>query len=124
LLFSVFIVVGCRETLSDAHVDYQGQVTKVVDGDSLYIDGNKTQIRLFGVDAPERDEPGYEASRQYLIDLSLNKYIACVEVERDKYDRIVARCNVGRVDVNHEMISAPYTLEYCRFSNNYYGTCR
>jgi len=124
LLFSVFIVVGCRETLSDAHIDYQGQVTKVVDGDSLYIDSNKKQIRLFGVDAPERDEPGYEASRQYLVGLSLNKKIACVEVERDKYDRIVARCNVGKIDLNREMLSAPYTLEYCRFSNNYYGTCR
>jgi len=35
--------------------EHAGAVIRVVDGDSLYLEGVTAQIRLWGVDAPERD---------------------------------------------------------------------
>ena len=40
--------------------EVNGSVRYVVDGDSLYINGYEPQIRLWGVDAPESDEPGFK----------------------------------------------------------------
>ena len=81
--------------------DYAGAVVRVVDGDSLYLESLETQIRLFGVDAPERSE-----------------------IERDRYDRIVARCFMkdGR-EINRLMLDEPHTDEYCRYSKGHYGHC-
>lgn len=103
---------------------HSGVVHHVVDGDSLYLRGEKVQIRLFGVDAPETDEIGYRASKDFLQRLAFDKRLACREVTRDKYARIVARCFFadGR-ELNRLMLDAPYTREYCRFSKNAYGRC-
>lgn len=37
--------------------EYQGKVTRIIDGDTLEVDGRR--IRLALVDAPEINEPGY-----------------------------------------------------------------
>lgn len=105
--------------------DWQGVVRHVVDGDSLYIEGVEPQIRLWAVDAPERDERGYDAAKKKLINLAKGKVIGCETKDIDKYDRIVGRCFVlsGGLEINRELIASGVSNEYCRFSKNHYGTC-
>ena len=42
---------------------YEGQITRVIDGDTLLID--QTTIRLSLVNSPERDEPGYQEAKDF-----------------------------------------------------------
>ena len=114
----------------------------VVDGDSLYLAGVKPQIRLWGVDAPERDEPGFNAARNALKQLVVKQNIHCRQQDIDKYGRIVARCRLAaqgviiskqgasvdfsadrQRDINAQMIRGGTAREYCYFSKGYYGAC-
>ncbi len=105
--------------------DWTGTVRHVVDGDSLYIKGVEPQIRLWGVDAPERDERGYQTAKDKLIDLAKGERIGCETKDIDKYDRIVGRCFVvlKNLEINKELIESGVSQEYCRFTKNYYRTC-
>ena len=105
--------------------DWSGKVRHVVDGDSLYIAGVEPQIRLWGVDAPERDERGYQAAKDKLIDIAKGKRIGCETKDIDKYERIVGRCFIlaTNLEINRVLIESGVSQEYCRFTRNFYQTC-
>lgn len=101
-----------------------GRVTRVVDGDSLYLSTYDKQIRLWAVDAPERNESGYKEATNTLVKFAKNKTLNCELKDTDKYGRYVARCEDERgKDINQMMLKSGTTEEYCRFSNNFYGFC-
>ncbi|NOZ31829.1 MAG: hypothetical protein GXP01_01875 [Alphaproteobacteria bacterium] len=99
-----------------------GRVTSVVDGDSLYIAGHRPQIRLWGVDAPERAEPGYQAATDTLTALAFGKPLTCQRVDIDRYNRTVARCFLeDRREINRAMIESGTAVEYTRFTDGFYS---
>ena len=51
------------ENIEPAFMDYDDQITRVIDGDTLLID--QTKIRLSLVNSPERGEMGYEEARDF-----------------------------------------------------------
>lgn len=97
-------------------------VTRVVDGDSLYLQGHEPQIRLWGVDAPERDEEGFSAATRHLSSIALKRSLTCQRVDTDRYGRTVARCFLkdGR-EINRLMIESGTAQEYMRYSDGFYG---
>jgi len=102
--------------------EVRGSVRYVVDGDSLYITGHEPQIRLWGVDAPESDEPGFTAATTTLKRLALKKSIHCQRVDTDRYGRTVARCSLeDSREVNAEMINSGTAAEYHRYSEGFYA---
>lgn len=114
---------------SAATTGYSGVCRHVVDGDSLYLTGLDTQIRLWGVDAPERDEAGFDAARSLLQRLAANKMLYCEQKAIDKYQRIVARCYLDKQqspqqEINRLLLNSKLAKEYCWFSKNHYGFCR
>ncbi len=103
---------------------FSGEVRHVVDGDSLYLEGVESQIRLWGINAPERDEAGYQKATKQLRQLALRKYITCYQQDTDKYGRTVARCEAkGGEDISRKMLESGYAAEYCWFSKGFYGSC-
>lgn len=102
--------------------DFRGRVSRVVDGDTFYLEGVETRIRLWGVDAPERSEHGYDEATEALAGLVSGEALSCEHVDTDPYKRIVARCyfNDGR-DLSEAMIKSGAAQEYLRFSGGYYG---
>lgn len=101
---------------------HAGAVARVVDGDTFYLEGVKTRIRLWGVDAPETGEPGGGEATAALATLVAGRELACEELDRDRYARIVARCLLddGR-DVGRILIESGAATEMLRFSGGYYG---
>lgn len=99
-----------------------GRVRYVVDGDSLYIDGHKPQVRLWGVDAPESGHTGFKAATDYLFLIVQSQTVTCQIVDRDRYGRTVARCFLsdGR-EINRLMIDSRKTREYRRFTKGFYS---
>ena len=51
------------ENIEPVYMGYDGQITRVIDGDTLLID--QTTIRLSLVNSPERDEQGYQEAKNF-----------------------------------------------------------
>ena len=111
----------------DAHsgaIDFAGRVTRIVDGDTFWINGQDVRIRIWALDAPETDERGGPAATAKLTRLISGQELACRERDIDRYGRIVGQCFLpdGR-DITAAMIESGTATEYCYFSGNHYGTC-
>ena len=121
LLASVPVSVTAR---LHAEERLSARVSKITDGDTFTLSGTSRRIRIWGLDAPERDETGGSLATDVLRDLISGKELDCLVRDIDRYGRIVGQCFLpdGR-DITAEMIRSGVATEYCRFSKNYYGTC-
>ena len=95
----------------------------VIDGDTLVI--RKRHIRLFGVDAFERDQTcgrfrcGVEA-RKALRDLINGQALTCLKQDIDVYGRTVAICKTpAGLDIGGEMVRRGLAVVYRSFSMRY-----
>lgn len=97
----------------------KGRVTRVVDGDSLYLEGRK--LRVWGVDAPEVNEPGYEDAGNTLADLAMHGDITCTCVDIDRHGRSIVRCTLadGR-DLADAMIRTGWAQDYRKHTHGFY----
>jgi len=72
---------------------WEARVVGVTDGDTVTVenhDGQRTRIRLWGIDAPERDQPGGGPARTHCASIALWQAVDVQEVARDKYARLLA----------------------------------
>lgn len=91
----------------------------IVDGDTIVI--KKTQIRLFGVDAPELDHPHGQKAKWALVRLCKGKTIRAEITDEDAHGRTVAKCFLpdGR-DLSAEMVKAGLAIDWPKFSGGVY----
>lgn len=91
----------------------------VNDGDSLTF--GQDRIRLRGIDAPELDQKCTANGRQYgcgvrarraLIELASARVVKCEGWERDRYRRLLARCEAGGRDLGRAMVEAGWAVSY------------
>jgi len=78
-----------------------GRVVGIADGDTITVlDASKTQrrIRLAGIDAPERGQPGGQRSKESLSGLVYDQPVRVESSKRDRYDRIVGKVWVASPD--------------------------
>lgn len=99
-----------------------GRASRIVDGDTFYLEGVQARLRIWGIDAPEKNEPGAAEATEALTSLIAGKALSCEELDRDRYARIVARCMLDDgSDIGREMIDIGAATELTRYSNGYYG---
>ncbi|WP_261384618.1 thermonuclease family protein [Vannielia litorea] len=91
----------------------------VVDGDTITI--NKTQIRLFGIDAPEMNHPFGKKAKWALVALCKGMKIRAVITDTDDHGRTVAKCFLpdGR-DLSAEMVKIGMAIDWPKFSGGIY----
>ncbi|ENT9932950.1 thermonuclease family protein [Salmonella enterica] len=84
------------------NADVTGKVVKILDGDTIEVLSGEqaTRIRLNGIDAPEKDQPYGQRSRQYLTSLIGGKQVVAVGNKKDRYGRLLATINLNNQDVN------------------------
>lgn len=126
MIVSVFaiVVLSVGPVLAQTNT-VSGAVRYVTDGDTFSLRGVERPIRVWGLDAPERNERGASAATSTLRRLVAGQSLTCRVRDIDRYGRIVGQCFLadGR-DVAAQMIAAGVAREYCYFSGGYYGTCR
>ena len=130
ILALMFFAIGAgAQTASAADApsinpEITGRFVKVIDGDSFVIEDVLSEIRLWGLDAPEWNEAGGSKATAALTALANGRIVSCLHLYWDKHAHIVARCTLqdGR-DIGREMITMGMARKYCSFSQNYYETC-
>ncbi len=98
----------------------------VIDGDTLEVHGQR--IRLHGIDAPESRQLCFVDGKPWqcgkdaanaLADKIARRPVACKDLGRDRYKRIIARCTVAGEDLGEWMVSQGLALAYRRYSLDY-----
>jgi endonuclease YncB( thermonuclease family) len=99
-------------------------ISRVTDGDTFRLVGVERAIRIWGLDAPERNEIGGSRATETMRHLVEGQMVTCEVVDFDRYGRIVGHCFLpDGTDVAGEMIRLGVAREYCRYSRGYYRTC-
>lgn len=99
-----------------------GNVTKVIDGDTIDLEG-KDRIRFAIVNTPERGQEGYKEAKQWTSDRCLGK-IAVIDLDDNQpltYGRAVGLvyCDVDGYFVNLELLQqglAKVIPKFCKVS--------
>ncbi len=97
------------DTVTTTTSNFSGTVSRVIDGDTLDVltrEGDTITIRLALIDAPERNEPGFNEAKNFITEQCLNKN---AEVDPDNmqgltYGRTVAVVYCEGVNVNEVIL--------------------
>ncbi len=134
-LFSILILLSIPNLSVSAEKIIIGKA-QVIDGDTIKINGKK--IRLFGIDAPEKEQickkvylsffifnfqKDYkcgEKSTLALLKKLKDKEVKCViEKNKDKYNRNIGTCYINNQDINSWLVKNGYAIAYTRYSKKY-----
>ncbi len=102
-------------------------MVRVIDGDTFDLGG--TRIRLHGIDALEarqtcETEGGQpwacgDWTTREVRDRYQGAEAQCEELDRDRYERIVARCRIDGVDVGQALVQDGLAFAYRKYSMDY-----
>lgn len=101
----------------------------VIDGDTFEIHGQR--VRVWGVDAPESAQLCHIAGKPWrcgqqaalaVSDHIGQQTVACLERDRDRYGRIVAKCSVASQDIGVWLVSNGWALDYAQYSGGDYSS--
>lgn len=103
--------------------------SKSFDGDTFRLVGSDQKIRLWGIDAPETKQTCTrqgeawacgQASARALSELVGVRSIHCEVKTRDtRYNRLVAVCWVGEIEINEWMVQSGWALAYQSYTKHY-----
>lgn len=109
-----------------AAADPEGRL-RVIDGDTVDIGGER--VRLFGIDAPERDQTCRTAAgaawdcglwaAEELDRRFGDARVTCAGRGRDDYGRTLAVCTADGVDVGRALVRAGIALAYRTYAMDY-----
>lgn len=91
----------------------------VIDGDTIVV--NKIKVRLFGIDAPELDEPWGQRAKWEMVALTKGQRITVYLNGQTSYDRLVGTCLLpDGTDLSEALIKAGLALDFPHYSQGVY----
>ena len=116
---SLSLLLGSLAPSSTLFADTMSRtVTHVRDGDTIVV--GKQPIRLNGIAAPERNEPGGKEATAYMRQLVLGKLLNCIDNGKWTHDRLVAVCHLNGEDIARLIVAAGLARDCPRFSGGRY----
>jgi len=100
---------------STSGVEILGRVSSVTDGDTLRIEnltGGSDIIRLYGIDAPERDQPYGSVASNALRTKVNDTRVRVVVQDTDDYGRQVGTVYLESRNINLEMVAEGHAWWY------------
>jgi endonuclease YncB( thermonuclease family) len=98
------------------------EVNRVIDGDTIEL-AVGVRVRLYGVDTPERGQPGFAKATEFTKDFITHNRIKIEKMGTDKYGRVVAivfgisRGSFGNKILNAELVKHGHAIvldKYCK----------
>ncbi len=99
---------------------------QVIDGDTIHI--GKLKYRFFGIDAPEikqiceKDNTKIRCgviAKSVLQNKIADKIPECVVKDKDRYQRLVAECFIGKESLSRFMVREGYAVAYSQYSKDF-----
>ena len=99
---------------------------QVIDGDTIHI--GKLKYRFFGIDAPEikqiceKDNTKIQCgviAKSVLENKIADKIPECVVKDKDRYQRLVAECFIGKESLSRFMVREGYAVAYSQYSKDF-----
>jgi len=99
---------------------------QVIDGDTIHI--GKLKYRFFGIDAPEikqiceKDNIKIKCgviAKNVLKNKIGDKIPECIVKDKDRYQRLVAECFVGKESLSKFMVKEGYAVAYTQYSKDF-----
>lgn len=110
--------ISCKDNEQPPQL-LEGICVGVSDGDSLHLelpDGERVRVRLYGIDAPEKDQECALAARKKLGKLIYDKEIRVEVLDVDKYGRYVGKVYAGARYVNRYMLKEGLAWHYKHYA--------
>jgi len=87
-------------------------VTWIYDGDTIEVErsGIVGDVRLMGINAPERGECFYEEALGYLIETAKGREVELTVVDTDQFDRLLAYVTLDQTRVNLDLVEGGYAI--------------
>ena len=123
----------CFSTVTLGAAEFAGSANRIVDGDTFWVcDANAChKIRICGINAPEKGEPGYQESGEGLKKLSAGSSVRCIQVgsgtpcdgrsKPTSHDGIVAQCFADGADMAAILVEHGYACDWVKFSGGAYS---
>jgi micrococcal nuclease len=104
-----FNVMGYSQT-------YKGKITEVIDGDTYFFQtaSEKLKVRMFGIDAPEGNQPFGKESKDF-ISKYMHKEATLVSHGHDEYKRTLGTLFIDGQDINLLSVKEGYAWLYKRY---------
>jgi endonuclease YncB( thermonuclease family) len=99
---------------------------QVIDGDTIHI--GKLKYRFFGIDAPEtkqiceKDNIKIKCgviAKNVLKNKIGDKIPECIVKDKDRYQRLVAECFIGKESLSRFMVREGYAVAYTQYSKDF-----
>ena len=99
---------------------------QVIDGDTIHI--GKLKYRFFGIDAPEikqiceKDNTKIKCgviAKSVLKNKIADKIPECIVKDKDRYQRLVAECFIGKESLSRFMVREGYAVAYSQYSKDF-----
>jgi len=118
--FHLFCVIFYLIPLLVFAQTFSGKCVGVTDGDTINVlkDGKEIQIRLDGIDCPEKGQDFGSKAKRFTSNLVFGKNVEIYQKDIDKYGRTVARIIVNGKDVSLELVKAGLAWHYKEYSSD------
>ena len=93
-------------------------VTKIIDGDTLIIDGGE-KVRLLGIDCDERGKECYSEAKEFLEQETLEETVRIETEGRDVYGRTLAYIFLEEKNINLKIVERGYCVARFDQPSNY-----
>ena len=99
---------------------------QVIDGDTIHV--GKLKYRFFGIDAPEikqiceKDNTKIQCgviAKSVLKNKIADKIPECIVKDKDRYQRLVAECFIGKESLSRFMVREGYAVAYTQYSKDF-----
>jgi len=99
---------------------FRGKVIGVLDGDTIEVlkDKAPVRIRLYGIDCPEHGQDFGTRAKQFTSDKVFGKTVEVVPVEKDRYERQVAKIYIDGKYLNQMIVAEGFAWWYKRYAPN------
>jgi endonuclease YncB( thermonuclease family) len=120
-LTSIFLLVFLL-TINDV----KSQNLKVVDGDTIYLNGKK--IRFIGIDTPELNQTCIKegiknfcgiTAKLILINRIGKNTVKCITEGKDQYKRTLAECFINNESLSSYLVRSGYAFAYRKYSKKF-----
>lgn len=102
--------------------DSTGKVIRILDGDTFELltpSNERIKVRMAGIDAPERGQPYYQRSKDFLAGLCFQKEVRLKKVSKDRYSRLIAWSYTREnISLSHEMVSKGFAWHFIKYDQS------